>query len=319
MQADEDRDEAAAGWFATLRGGPMSLERRMAFDRWRADPANQRALEEMQTAWDAASILKQAPARSQRDRPPRWAALAAALALVVLGAGVLGMLSRQEPARIVTAVGEQRTQELTDGSVVAVNVASRLRIVDGEDARVVALEDGEAAFFVRSEADRPFIVQAGDYELRAMGTAFNVRLRGDVLEVAVSEGRVAVCTQGADPSQALAIVNAGEVVRLPAAALAGVATAVTPELIAPARVAEWRMRVVTYRDASVSDVVDDLNRFFARPLRIADPELAARRLTVRLEVADRQSAVNILTRMLDARIEPERRADMLVAAESEVR
>lgn len=315
MGGEADRDDEAAAWFAALRGGPMSLERRTAFDAWRADPRNQAALDAMHELWGETAILKAAPRSAGKRRMLRpLIALAASLGLLAAGAVTFNAWSEREAARIVTAVGEQRTQALADGSVVAVNVASRLRVVDDDAERVVALEEGEAAFFVRSEPERPFVVRAGAYEIRALGTAFNVRLRGETLEVAVSEGEVAICALGAGPEQAFAVVGAGEIMRFPAVAPLGVAHSLVAAPIAPARVAEWRMRVITYEEAAVSDVVEDLNRFFARPVTIADSELAARRLTVRLEVTDRASAVDTLARMLDADVRVERRADVLSAA-----
>lgn len=65
---------------------------------------------------------------------------------------------------------------LSDGSTVWLNNESRIRFPRrfDEHARVVTLE-GEAYFQVEKDAQRPFIVQTGDYEIRVTGTRFNVR------------------------------------------------------------------------------------------------------------------------------------------------
>ncbi|WP_447414957.1 FecR family protein, partial [Clostridium perfringens] len=86
------------------------------------------------------------------------------------------------------------------------------------DQRFVRMLKGEAHFDVAHNPARPFIVKAGDSTLRAVGTAFNVRLRPELTELTVIEGRVAVRDSGA----ATRTVAAGS-----AAAIRGGTVAVT--------------------------------------------------------------------------------------------
>jgi transmembrane sensor len=53
---------------------------------------------------------------------------------------------------------------------------------------------GEAHFQVAKDAERPFVVSARGVEVRAVGTAFSVQMDAAVVEVVVTEGRVAVDT-----------------------------------------------------------------------------------------------------------------------------
>ena len=50
---------------------------------------------------------------------------------------------------------------------------------------------GEAHFQVAKNANRPFVVQAGAVEFRAVGTAFDVQLGATQVQMIVTEGRVA--------------------------------------------------------------------------------------------------------------------------------
>jgi transmembrane sensor len=300
MIRDERAREEAGEWFAVMRRGVTTLEERKAFDRWRADAGNQRALDAMHELWGELAVLKSpdiAPAR--RPAPNRRAFMAAAAAAVVLIAGagslVLPGLGRTE---VMTGIGEQQTRDLPDGSVMAVNVDSRVNYTFN-DRRLVRMDEGEAAFYVRKDPDRPFIVSAGAYDVRAVGTAFNVRRRGDATEVSVSEGVVAIIARA--DGRELMRLRAGEMSVLPPnpALVRALVVAVPIDTIA-----QWRMRVIEYDDVPVGALVAELNRFYGRPLRLDDADLSDRHITVRLRVEDRDRTLQTVAGLLDARIEP---------------
>jgi transmembrane sensor len=309
MKLDDKTREEAAAWFSALRRGPMSIEEREAFDGWRADPFNQAALNHMHELWGEVSAIKElgvtAPQPVSRAR--RIAGASSALALLV-AFGVGGSWWLAQPDQVRTDVGEQRTATLEDGSVVGLNVVTRVAYDMKPTTREVTLKEGEAIFFVKKDAARPFLVTAGDYEIRAVGTAFNVRRRGDEVDVAVAEGVVSV--------KALTGPRAGqEIARLPAGQQLKLGPAAQDVQPVPVEgVAQWRMRVLDYEDATVAEVVEDLNRFFERPVTIENPALAGRRVTLRLQVEDRDRTLQNLGKMLGAQIEPQRRADLLIPA-----
>jgi transmembrane sensor len=119
---------------------------------------------------------------------------AAALALVV-GAGTWfglrpGPVPPQTMLRYATARGEQRTLQLEDGSTLRLNGATRIAVAFAHDRREVRLESGEAYFDVAHDAARPFTVRAGTSDARVLGTAFDVDLRRDQVELAVYRGAV---------------------------------------------------------------------------------------------------------------------------------
>lgn len=310
MIRDERAREEAGQWFAIMRRGATTLEERKAFDRWRADATNQRALDAMHELWGELAVLKtRAVAPVARSAPSRRAFMIAAstAAMVAVGAGAF-LAPRLFRTEVRTGIGEQQTRALPDGSVMAVNVDSRLQY-DFDDQRRVRMDDGEAVFYVRKDPDRPFIVSAGAYDVRAVGTAFNVRRRGEALEVAVSEGVVAVIDRS--DGRELMRLRAGEMSVLPPQ------PALAPAMVMPVpveSVAQWRMRVLEYDDVPVQTLIAELNRFYDRPLRIEGTALANRRITVRLRVEDRDRTLQTVAELLDARVEPGSGFDSLMAA-----
>lgn len=308
MKFDDHIQQEAAHWFTIQRRGPMSLDERLAFDTWRQDPLHQAALNGMHEVWGELSFLAGTGAASRRPRSRPRGAIAAALMLIVavgVGAGSWWTYGRDTTT---TGVGEQRSQELPDGSLVALNVMTRARYdFDGVE-RVVRLTDGEAAFVVHKDPTRPFLVRTGEYEVRAVGTAFNVRSRDRSLDVAVKEGVVQVrrLAGGAPP----VVLRAGQRLRIDDT-VAPPRAPLKASAIPPAAVDEWRRRVLTYEDAAVVEVLRDLNRYYERPVT-ADPEVSGRRVTLRLVVDDRAETLNRLSVLLGAQIQRSDREDRLI-------
>jgi transmembrane sensor len=209
----------AIAWVARLdrAGDEACLEAELA--AWLGDDARRRgAYFRAQAAWrmlDRASVLRgsaqQASAEpasgdsyaEERDdgefveavpfisrRRLLFGGLAAA---GVAGLFVLGRSDWDMPVqRIETAIGEIRRVPLEDGSMAAVNTASRLAVRLQPDTRQVELAQGEAWFQVAHDAARPFVVEAGDVRVQAVGTAFSVRRTAAGADIQVTDGTVEV-------------------------------------------------------------------------------------------------------------------------------
>ncbi len=98
----------------------------------------------------------------------------------------------------VTAVGEQRSIGLADGSTVMLNARSRLRVRFTSATRTVELLEGQAFFHVAKNRARPFVVLSTDTAIRAVGTQFDVNRSHGATTVTVLEGRVAVYPEHLD-------------------------------------------------------------------------------------------------------------------------
>lgn len=311
MKLSPERREAAAAWLAAQRRSVMSIEERAAFEAWKQDPENLKALNAMQALWDEMAGLKgdrqPAPvADAPRRAQGRSARLAAAVATAAV---VLGTISYYASAPLAfassasTGVGEQRSRTLPDGSVVSLNVATRLEYRMHARSRDVRLREGQALFTVEKDRARPFLVLVGDYQVRAVGTVFDVRLRNGEAQVSVQEGQVAITRiKGPGTGQVVADLTAGQKLDLSGAASSQPASVVVRP-VAAQEVGEWRLRTLAYQDAPVSEVVSDLNRFFPDPVVIRDPALANRRVTLRLQVSDRATTLTTLDALLGVKVE----------------
>src|SRR5690606_34928319 len=124
---------------------------------------------------------------SRRWRWPLHAAAAAAGIAAMIGSGIW---YTQGQSMLTTKVGERRILTLADGSTVMLNTDTRLRVRFSDSHRTVFLENGEASFDVAKDAARPFIVKAGNTQIAAIGTTFDVRWLGQALAVTLVQGRV---------------------------------------------------------------------------------------------------------------------------------
>lgn len=267
----------ASAWLARLQGPARTPAAEAAFKAWlAADPAHARAFARVTDTWDiipGATLMSAASPPRRSRRVPM--ALAAALALLTLVTGLVWLLPRDLAYQ--TAVGEQRTVTLGDGTRIALNTDTRLAVDYGDDLRRVRLERGEALFEVARQPRRPFIVLAGDEQVRALGTSFVVRRDPDRLTVALIEGKVEV----------------GRRVTAPASARPAQATVLAPgeritvraddrrELDKPRieAMTAWRRGEVMFDDATLAEAVVELNRYGGSRIRLEDPALEPLRVS----------------------------------------
>src|SRR5579859_13788 len=207
--------EEASAWFVELTEGRLTDKVREQFSDWlRSSPEHVRAYLQISALWeDAPQFLKGAEdveeliartraadnvVRVGKDRHPSCvkprrfviqlrSALAASVVLVSIG--IIAWL--QQRGVYETAIGEQRSLTLADGSTIELNALSRVRVHFTATERRIDLLDGQVLFHVTHDAARPFIVHSGAASVRAVGTQFDVdRLSGETI-VTVVEGRVA--------------------------------------------------------------------------------------------------------------------------------
>jgi transmembrane sensor len=249
-----------------------------------------------------------------------WRVLAPVLALAA--ALVLGFFiwspesdAPTAPAKIYLRVNER--QALTDGSVVELKDGSRLDLQFTPGERRVRLT-GEAHFTVAKNPDRPFIVEAHGVEVRAVGTAFNVRADAAAVEVLVTEGKVRVTesvstlnAQFLTPNAELqTFLTAGQQVVVPLAPSAPppVVASVSSAQIRTAL--EWQTPRLQFFETPLAEAVTEFNRHNPNPLVLADPSLGAVPIGGTFRVDNVAGFVRLLELTVDVRSEP--RADGVV-------
>ncbi len=309
---DSDEVEAAAAVWLSLRDRGMSESEMTAFMRWlEQDPHHAEVFAELDTAWKEVgrlvairpenNIQPDRDLLAPRPRPHRRsggaiATLAAAAALAV----GLFIANRPESARPTaeTAVGAFQNIDLPDGSVVQLNTDSALDVKFAGHERLVRLIRGEAHFDVAKDASRPFRVAVGDVSIRAIGTAFNIRLRGADVEVLVTEGRIGVESTPVKTREPAAVpaalqVSAGKiaVVRQSQFAAAEVIAVDAPHV---QRALAWQERRIEFDALPLADVVEEFNRYNRCKLVITEPALARKVFTGTFRADGYQAFVRIL-------------------------
>src|SRR5205807_8972578 len=96
-----------------------------------------------------------------------------------------------------TRAGEHRVVTHADGSQVAMNTQSEVKLRYSAHARELTLTKGQARFDVFHDVERTFSVAADGHKVTATGTAVHVDLLGSSLLVTLIEGHVVVLPQGA--------------------------------------------------------------------------------------------------------------------------
>lgn len=291
-------EDVAIAWLAERDDG-FSATREREFAQWlRADPRHAAAVArleqtlgllnelpefraELNTAFDRAapvvpfSTLADVPRTRKRFGRPRWLVWSGiAAAFAVAGITSWSVLPRTSEVSYATTVAGYQRARLADGSTVELNSASTVRVRFTAAERHINLETGEAHFDVAHDTARPFVVHAAGVFVRAVGTAFNVRLSPDgAVEVIVSDGKVRVAHGVLDDSAAAAapLVSAGERLLLPKQVTLPAVEKVTPEAMRTAFA--WQGRLATFGDAPLAEVVARFNARSRVQLVVNDPEL----------------------------------------------
>lgn len=302
MNADEhvtptSVKDAAAYWANRLSSPDCGPADRKAFTAWRnADPQHADAYEKTQKALRiidrhmghpeleamAGEVLAETEPPSAKERVGGWGrwASAAAAAMVLMTAGVVGFsVFGNDPAAVQvaeyyeTAIGERSTVTLSDGSTVALNTNSRIEVNFQAERRDIALVRGQALFEVAKDATRPFVVEAGNQRITAIGTAFDVRLdEDDEVKVVLVEGLIAVDELVAIDGAPEPVVN--EEKRIEMTAGEALVASVNVERIAePADIEQatsWREGRLLFRSTPIVEAIDEINRYSVEQLRLTD-------------------------------------------------
>jgi transmembrane sensor len=297
----QDREEALR-WLARLHSGEYGLEDRQAFQRWLAeDEAHWREYSKARRLWTRLEPLRahRFPEidEARAYRPPAnpnapWQRALAA-SFTVLAIGLMGGAAAWNAAISIayrTALGEQRSFMLTDGSRVSLNTDSELRVVMQPRARLLFLQRGEALFEVTHDANRPFDVHAGGGTARAIGTRFGVQRCGRDVQVVVEEGIVAV-GNGSQPPRALRqnqVIGIPPSGRLPA-----------PSAVAAEDLLAWHQGKLVFTSQPLSEVLVELQRYHPIKVRLDDPALGMLKLSGVFNTAQWQPLLSSIEATLD--------------------
>ena len=224
-----------------------------------------------------------------------------------------------------TAIGQQRTVTLADGSTIYLNTNSQIKVEYNQAYRNIELMQGEAHFDVAKQPQRPFRVYAGRGRVQAVGTAFTVFIRNNhAVDIAVTEGKVALASldQGVIspaattapatvkqtatagyyptiPVEKHGLLEAGQAATLLLAAqaqtegdqLSPIKSVTEQEL---ERRGAWRSGLWVFTGDTLDDVVKEVSRYTTLSIAIVDPELKQLRIGGRFSLASTNELFNAL-------------------------
>jgi transmembrane sensor len=218
LERHEAREQASQ-WLAKLERG-MRLDEGPALRRWLQPSTHRTAILEVarqRASPDVMAVLSElipitlTPGLQAPPRGPTGVLTSVAAAAFVLitaiwifnnhrFAAVGQTLPPMTRGDFSTAVGQQRSIRLADGTTMLLNTASDATVFYSMREREVYLARGEASFTVAHDAERPFLVRAGRrHRLQATDTRFDVRvISPDTVELIVAEGQVTVLYSARD-------------------------------------------------------------------------------------------------------------------------
>lgn len=301
---DNDKITEAIRWVTGFEIGAISEADEKKYQQWlAADPSHGEAIETARrisrrarvgarqlakqrfrnadTDQTTTAMLPQAaPARSHTRRRVPFAIAASVSALVAAG---WFMFATQEYHRTyVTGIGEHAAISLPDDSLVDINTNSLVEIHYTAAERNVTVLRGEVHFEVASDWERPFNVKAGASRVRAVGTAFNVHLQEDSVEIMVIEGIVSVIPAQPPTERDVEKPQSGtRAITEAATVVAGKKLEINDSLIRVesidqeqvARKLAWRDGLLVFSEEPLVNVVAEVNRYTEKKLIIADPQL----------------------------------------------
>ena len=326
----------ACEWLVRLDGEkPLSSHEFRELVAWlKRSPAHYDALERHALLWERMDTLAALAVPLGRSRVRFWHRLAArariplvrpafavgcaAVALVL--AVVLAPWGDDSPATapgiaagaFATSVGEMHTVALADGSTVQLNTDTRLRVNVTPRFRSVVLSRGEAHFEVASAPDVPFVVYTAMGAVRAVGTAFRVRILETDVEVTVSEGTVDLDRVSLTASagivegfpaleESLGLLVAGQTVRFngPGDHLEAVRDLSTSEVV---RSLSWREGLLTFSGETLAEVIDEVGRYTNTEVLIVDPAIRDMRIGGVFRTGETDALLDVLETSFGIRV-----------------
>jgi transmembrane sensor len=292
------RPQNASEWFARTKSDDAGKSDDRRLTEWLSKSvSNEQDYEMAEVVWLISGELKGDPdidrlsSKAAKTKPSFVVRLGVVTAVIGVIAAILFFAEAQHlsfHATYATAVGEQRSVFLPDGSRVFLNTASALRVNYSLKHREIWLDGGEATFEVTKSPWRPFEVRTSKGTAVAVGTRFDVFVRPQSLEVAIIEGAVAVRPASLTGAGLPTIVHAGEVLTVNPAFDVSVHRGELSSIL------QHQFQRLEFDGVSVADAISEFNRYSRRPVRVATPDIGALQISGVFHAGDIETFVHSL-------------------------
>jgi len=170
-----------------------------------------------------------------------------------------------------TPYGVRSKIVLADGTIVQMNSGSTLKYpLTFEGATREVVLEGEAYFEVAKNTEIPFIVNAGNLQIKVLGTKFNVRNfeTDPIIETTLLEGTVAVYKKGAQNYEDQSILKPNELI-----AYEKITGILKKKKIDGALMTLWKDGKYFFYNETFSVIASKLQRSFNVNVKIESPNL----------------------------------------------
>ena len=272
--------DAAAHWCMRLHACDCTPVERQAFTQWHdAHPLHAFEYAAMLEIWDVADHLPRSEAAPvvvafKPRKRLRAFAVAAAVCLAALPlAAFTGWEAGWLPNAYERFEASNGLRQITlgDGSHVELNLGTELVYSNYKDQRRVTLKKGEAFFKVSHDSTHPFIVHAGEGQVRVTGTQFNVWKYDDQVRVILLEGSVQIASDAVHGSVPL---TPG----MQASYQLGDATPRVRAINHDDTALAWRQGKLILDNLALADALPLINRYLNKPAMLADASTGAIRI-----------------------------------------
>jgi transmembrane sensor len=321
---EETRLNDASDWIAKLDRSLTKSEKKQLSQWLSLHVMNVEVLFEVAQMWDKmddlsrlSDIFPQTDVKQKQTRNT-IAAIAAsfivALTLMLYQSGSNFLPFIQNSSSIVamqasyqTNVGESNTINLPDNSKIVLNTNSFVQVKYTQNSRIIELLRGEIHVDVAHDTSRPLSVIAGGKIIQAVGTAFNVEMQSELVELIVTDGKVLVAQRDTAvgnnieqmakklPQHSMAI-SKGEKVDLDTVGKTqDKVTKVDPIEIAANL--SWRQGNIIFRGESLAEAMVEISRYTDIKFELADnEELQKVQVAGMFKTGDVTGLLDVLTR-----------------------
>ena len=208
-----------------------------------------------------------------------WAAAAVALLLIGCALWLFFPKAASEPFMVQTDRHEQQEVTLPDGTQVTLNGESKLICATdfGKSARQISFE-GEAVFDVAKDAEKPFVIQVGDYSVTVLGTHFSLSAypQDNAYTLALMSGSVKVKYQ-----QDSVLLQPNEQVRFDRQT-----ATFTKETVQVEEAVAWTNGRLEFDNIRLQDLACKLERIYDVTIAFADPQLAQEQVYISISTEE---------------------------------
>ena len=316
---NQDIDEAASEWFVLMSVGDPSPQEKTEFENWlRISPDHKRAYEAFENIWgtmdqlsaheyaapEQANTKETEPAIYQSTNHVSWfkklslriysvAGLACTIAITLFF--FISPNASREYGHHATEIAEIQTIVLPDNSTIQLGAQSNIRYEFDKHSRSIFLSNGQAYFAVKKRYNKnghlvPFRVYIGESFVEVLGTEFDINMRSSGANITVIEGSVSV--QSNFDSTAKFTLKPGQQI---IAVGAKYEKLNKPTNVNTDIMTSWRQGRLTYRNAELQDVVEDINRFYQGEFILDQNELKGVRVTTSFNL----DQIHEMTKMLE--------------------